>query len=213
MHSFLLDWRNGLGREAGQPTRGRGGPHLTGALRCNWGRRMDGRGTWIALKFGKGGTLGSAGLSINLLTNILYRQAAALHPNLPLPAIAHPRTCCSLRPTTTCALLRVVHDPTSPSVLNPTSQPPISPGDTVTQGSSTSQTQIACPSTSPPSDTWLLGHYFKTTRPGVDRLVQTPPYVISILPRQNIHGLHGPHGPSFGGRCHRCTVCALCVFV
>ena len=38
---------------------------------------------WIALKFEKGATLGSAGLSINLLTNILYRQAAALHPNTP----------------------------------------------------------------------------------------------------------------------------------
>lgn len=73
--------------------------------------------------------MGSAGLSINLLTNILYRQAAALHPNLPLPAIAHPTPpyYYNLRPAA--LLLLRVHDPTDrPLLLQPTTNP----GDTVT---------------------------------------------------------------------------------
>lgn len=169
---------------------------------------MDGRGGWIALKFEKGGTLGSAGLSINLLTNILYRQAAALHPNLPLPAIAHPRTCCSLRPTTTCALLRACT--TRPHLLRPTNHQSGRHSNTRQKHISETQIAITCPaSTSPPSDTWLLGYYFKARQDRELTAWSRPLHIISILPRQNIHGPpHAPHGPSLACRCcHRCTVC------
>lgn len=160
---------------------------------------MDGRGTWIALKFEKGGTLGSAGLSINLLTNILYRQAAALHPNLPLPAIAHFRALVAryalLQPAPCCACT------TRP--LLPTNQPTNHRSGRQTQEVTqrqkhllgTHSLQIGCNCFTYQRHHLPIPGYFlpfvtylKATRPGVGGLVQTPPYNYFDTSPAKIHG-------------------------